>query len=62
MDKVLRVDGIGGQGSGGTVLGARFWGQSIKGGRYWRHIALGAWYWWFNLHLTVTVIVWMGWN
>ena len=22
MDKVLRVDGIGGQGSGGTVLGA----------------------------------------
>ena len=52
MDKVLRVDGIGGQGSGGTVLGARFWGQSIKGGRYW----------WFNLHLTVTVIVWMGWN
>ena len=35
MDKVLRVDGIGGQGNGGTVLGARFWGQSIKGGRYW---------------------------
>ena len=32
--KVLRVDGIGGQGSAGTVLGARFWGQSIKCGRY----------------------------
>ena len=23
--EVLRVDGIGGQGSGGTVLGTRFW-------------------------------------
>ena len=25
MDKVLRVDGICGHGSGGTVLGTRFW-------------------------------------
>ena len=33
--KVLRVDGIGGQGSGGTVLRARYCGQSIKSRRYW---------------------------
>ena len=35
VDKVLRVDGVGGQGSGGTVLGARYCGQSIKSKRYW---------------------------
>ena len=38
--KVLRVDGIGGQGSGGTVLRARYCGQSIKSRRYW-----GTGYW-----------------
>ena len=33
--KVLRLDGIGGQGNGGTVFGARYCGQSIKSRRCW---------------------------
>ena len=40
MDKVLRVDGIGGQGSGGTVVVARYWGH-VFGGKVLRVDGIG---------------------
>ena len=44
---------------GDRVVVARYWGH-VFGGKVLRVDGIGNW--WFNLHLTVTVIVWMGWN